>query len=213
MQSAQTSTAIAGTQAPINFLGARAKVDCAFDSAQTVAPRHNTLAHTMKVVPDARNVKPALIRLLCKLLFDPIPDSPTQTGKSMKSLSSNRNKGLAGAIGIAVLFLAGCASTPAPTEQMAVSRSAVANAVSAGGTEYAPDDMRTAQDKMNRAYLAMKSEDFKEARWLAEEAQADARLAEKKAQSAKAQHAAATMRDDIRVLREEINRKSPTAVR
>jgi hypothetical protein len=43
---------------------------------------------------------------------------------------------------------------------------------------------------------------------LAEEAQADARLAEKKAQSAKAQKAASVTQDDIRVLREEINRKN-----
>jgi len=53
----------------------------------------------------------------------------------------------------------------------------------------------------------MEKEDYENARWLAEEAQADARLAEKKAQSAKAQKAALVMQDDIRVLREEINRQ------
>jgi hypothetical protein len=106
-----------------------------------------------------------------------------------------------------VLVLAGCASTPAPTEQMAVSRSAVANAVSAGGTEHAAVEMKSAQDKMDRANRAMGKEDYDEARRLAEQAQADARLAEKKAHSAKAEKAAAVTQEDTRVLREEMNRK------
>ncbi|MBK8324631.1 MAG: hypothetical protein IPL06_18520 [Betaproteobacteria bacterium] len=49
------------------------------------------------------------------------------------------------AIAVASLALAGCASTPAPTEQMAVSKSAIANAASAGGGEYASIEMRSAQ--------------------------------------------------------------------
>jgi hypothetical protein len=114
----------------------------------------------------------------------------------------------AGVIGCAAVVIAGCASIPPPTEQMAVSKSALANAVSAGGSEYASVEMRTAQEKMDRANRAMDKKDYENARWLAEEAQADARLAEKKAQSAKAQKAASVMQDDIRVLREEINRKS-----
>lgn len=113
-----------------------------------------------------------------------------------------------GAIGCVAVSIAGCASIPPPTEQMAVSKSALGNAVSAGGSEYAPVEMRTAQEKMGRANRAMDKEDYENARWLAEEAQADARLAEKKAQSAKAQKAVSVMQDDIRVLREEINRKS-----
>ena len=114
-----------------------------------------------------------------------------------------------GAIACSAVIISGCASTaPAPTEQMAVSRSAIANAVSAGGSEYAAVEMRSAQEKIDRANRAMEKHDYENARWLAEEAQADARLAEKKAQSAKAQQAASVMQDDIRVLREEINRKS-----
>ena len=113
-----------------------------------------------------------------------------------------------GAIGCAAVVIAGCASVAPPKEQMAVSKSAIANAVSAGGSEYAPVEMRAAQEKMDLANRAMDKEDYEKARWLAEEAQADARLAEKKAQSAKAQKSANVLQDDIRVLREEINRKS-----
>jgi hypothetical protein len=107
-----------------------------------------------------------------------------------------------------VAMALGCASIPPPVEQMAVAKAAIANAVSAGGSEYASVEMRTAQEKIDRASRAMEKEDFETARWLAEEAEADARLAEKKAQSSKAQKAASVMKDDIRVLREEINRKS-----
>src|SRR6202162_6279353 len=81
-----------------------------------------------------------------------------------------------GAMGCAAVVLAGCGSIPPPTEQMAVSKAAVANAVSAGGSEYAPVEMRTAQEKMDRANRAMEKEDYENARWLAEEAQADAGL-------------------------------------
>jgi hypothetical protein len=112
-----------------------------------------------------------------------------------------------GTIGCAAVVMAGCASIPQPTEQLAVSKAAVANAVSAGGAEYAPAEMKSAQDKMVQATRAMDKEDYESARWLAEEAQVDARLAEKTAHSAKAQKAAVAMGDDIRALREEINRK------
>ena len=113
-----------------------------------------------------------------------------------------------GAIFCAAVIVGGCASTAPPTEQMAVSKSAIANAMSAGGSEYAPVEMRIAQEKMDRASRAMAKEDYEIARALAAEAQADARLAEKKAESAKARKAAVVMQEDIRVLREEINRNS-----
>ena len=112
------------------------------------------------------------------------------------------------AIGLGAALLVGCASVPAPTEQVAVSKAAVANAVSAGGPEFAAPDMRSAQDKLARANQAMVAEDYESARWLAEHAQADADLAAAKARSAKAQKAASAVQEDSRVLQEELNRKS-----
>jgi len=108
----------------------------------------------------------------------------------------------------AVMAMAGCASVPAPTEQLAVSKAAVANAVGAGGTEFAPAEMRTAQEKLDRANQAMAAKDYERARWLAEQAQVDAQVAVAKARSAKAQKAAYALQEDSRVLREELNRKS-----
>ncbi|MEO7742503.1 MAG: DUF4398 domain-containing protein [Usitatibacter sp.] len=123
-------------------------------------------------------------------------------------MKTNRSCATLLALGCSLALAAGCASTPAPTEQMAVSKLAIATAVAAGGPEHAAVEMKSAQDKMDRANRAMAKEDYDVARTLAEEAQADARLAEKKAQSDKAQKAAAVMRDDNRVLREELNRKT-----
>ena len=120
---------------------------------------------------------------------------------------SSRHQWACGVIVCAAIVVAGCASIPPPTEQMAVSKSAIASAVSAGGNEYAAVEMRSALEKMDRANRAMAKEDYENARWLAEQAEADARLAEKKAHSAKAQKAVGVMQDNNRVLREEIERK------
>lgn len=117
--------------------------------------------------------------------------------------------GIGGVISCTVFLMAGCASMPPPTEQLAVSKAAVTSAVSAGGNEFASIEMKAAQEKLDRATQALEKEDYENARWLAEQAQIDATLAEKKAQSAKAQKAANVIQNDIRILSEEINRKSP----
>ncbi|MHB8744815.1 MAG: DUF4398 domain-containing protein [Sulfuricaulis sp.] len=107
-------------------------------------------------------------------------------------------------IGFAAAVIAGCASVPPPTEQIAVSKAAVANATSAGGNEFAPAEMRTAQDELDRAIQAMTAEDYRHAQVLAEQAQVDAQLAAATARSAKARKAAVTVQDDNHVLRKEI---------
>lgn len=122
--------------------------------------------------------------------------------------TSGRTRWSLAAGACAALIAGGCASVPAPTEQMAVSKSAIANAASAGGAEAAPVEMRTAQDKLDRAHRAIDRKEYGEARQLAEAAQVDARLAEKKAESMKAGKSAAVIQEDLRVLREELERKT-----
>ena len=88
-----------------------------------------------------------------------------------------------------------------------MSKSAIANAVAAGGAEYAPVEMRSAQDKMDRATRAM--DRGLRQRPPAGRAGAGRCAARRKmAESGKARKSAAVMQDDIRVLREEIERKS-----
>lgn len=110
------------------------------------------------------------------------------------------------ALALALGLLAGCATTPAPTQQMAVSRAAVENARAAGGNQYAPVELQRAMNKLDAAEKAMAREDYVEAEKLAQQAEVDARLASAKAQSAKAQRASAAVEEDIRVLRQEIDR-------
>jgi hypothetical protein len=112
-------------------------------------------------------------------------------------------------VACAALALAACASTSPPTEQLAVSTAAVANAVGAGATELAPVEMKSARDKLDRAKLAMVSKDYGSALTLAQEAQVDAGVAQAKAQSVKARKAAETVREDSRALSEEMDRKKP----
>lgn len=109
--------------------------------------------------------------------------------------------------GVAVI-LAGCASTPAPVEQMAVSRAAVAAASNSGANEFAPLPLKSAMDKMKGAEKAMMEKNYVLARKLAEQAQVDAQLATATANSAKAQNAADAVSEGRRVLKKEIDRKS-----
>jgi len=128
----------------------------------------------------------------------------------MKNLYRLRQIQLIRGLGITVaaVIIVGCASLPAPTEQMAMSKLTVSNAGSAGGNEFAPLQFKSAQDKMDAAERAMVKEDYLSARQLAEQAQADAELASAMARSAKAQKAAGSLREGIRVLRQEIDRKA-----
>ena len=98
--------------------------------------------------------------------------------------------------------LAGCAGNP-PSEQYAVTQSAVNSAVSAGGTEYAAVEMKSAQDKLKQAEIAMHDKHYDEARRLAEQAEWDARVAERKAQAAKAGQAVKDSQKAVDELRKE----------
>ncbi|NNG23612.1 DUF4398 domain-containing protein [Telluria aromaticivorans] len=112
------------------------------------------------------------------------------------------------AAAVALLVLAGCASpqkAPA-TADVAVSRNAVENAVSAGAAELAPEEINLARDKMMRANQALAAKDYKLARELAIQAQADAKLAQSKASSAKSNAAANALNEDLRVLQQEVDR-------
>ena len=123
-------------------------------------------------------------------------------------LKSKQVMQMAGVAVAAVVLMAGCASTSAPTEQMAVSRAAVSNAMSAGGNQYAPVQFRSASEKLEAAERAMAAKDYELALRLAEQAEVDARLSAEMARSAKAQKAADALQEDIRVLRQELERLS-----
>lgn len=108
------------------------------------------------------------------------------------------------------MALTACNSLKVPaTSDVAVSQAAVDNASSAEASAFAPVEMQAAREKLARAKAALTAKDYKTAMDLANQAQADAKLAQAKAGSAKAQAVSATLQEDIRVLRSELDRSSP----
>lgn len=101
--------------------------------------------------------------------------------------------------------LAGCAGNP-PSEQFAVTESAVNSAVSAGGTEFAAVEMKSAQDKLKQAEIALHDKKYDEAKVLAEQAEWDARVAERKAQAMKTEQSVKDAQKGVQELRQESQR-------
>ncbi|KTB91375.1 chromosome partitioning protein ParA [Pseudomonas syringae ICMP 11293] len=102
----------------------------------------------------------------------------------------------------ACALVSGCAGNP-PSAEIAVSQSAVNSAVDAGGTEYSAVAMKSAQDKLKSAQVAVQDEDYERARILAEQAEWDARLAERQAMAVKANKILQDARQGARELRDE----------
>jgi hypothetical protein len=103
-------------------------------------------------------------------------------------------------------LLGACASTPPPIEQLAVGKAAVEKASGPAAAE-APVELAAARDKINRANVAYANKDYTLARQLAEQAEADASLAEAQARAVRSSTALTEVRESIRQLREEMARK------
>jgi hypothetical protein len=89
---------------------------------------------------------------------------------------------------------------------MAVGRAAVDRATGPAAAD-APLEMAAARDKMVRANAALGAKDYALARQLANEAEADATLAEAQSRSVRSTRALAEVRDGARMLRDEAARK------
>ena len=105
------------------------------------------------------------------------------------------------------MALAGCSSIPPPREQMDAARAAVSQAEPVAVRDGAPE-LKTAQAKLARAEEAMKRGDYTDARILAEQAQVDARYAWTLAENARLQRAAAEVDQNVKVLRDELDRRA-----
>lgn len=116
---------------------------------------------------------------------------------------SNSPKSLLAALAAtSMLVLAGCSGNP-PTTELAVATQALNAAETAGATEFAPVEMQSARQKMNDAEKADFEKDYKKAKDLAEQAEWDARVAERKAQAAKVQRAVDDAQHGVEELRNE----------
>lgn len=109
---------------------------------------------------------------------------------------------------LSLLVLSSCApAVQPPVSQMALANEAVEEATAAGAYEYAPVELKAAQDKIEQAKAAMQAKDNLAAERLLKEAEVDAKLADAKSATAKSQKAVDELQKSIDLLREEINRK------
>jgi membrane-associated HD superfamily phosphohydrolase len=127
----------------------------------------------------------------------------------MKDFSKYRWYQMMSVMVLAAVFTAGCATTEKRdmAAQLAVAKTAVADAVSAGAPEFAPVELKTAQDNLEDAEKAAMDDDYKRARKLGENAQTNAQLATAKARAAKAKQAADALKESDQTLQNEMNRK------
>ncbi len=105
---------------------------------------------------------------------------------------------------IVVSALAGCAATPLPAEKISLARDSVERALSAQATQFAPLELRTAQDKLARMEQAIGEKNSVQVHTLAEQIEADANLAEVKANAARKQQVLKQAREGIQVLKQEM---------
>lgn len=109
--------------------------------------------------------------------------------------------------GVVIATLPGCASTPPPVGELAAAKATVAQ-VETMGARYAPQQLRAAQLKLQRAETAMANENYDLARRLAEQAEVDARLAYTMAESEQASQALAEVQQSMRTLKQELQRRA-----
>jgi hypothetical protein len=129
----------------------------------------------------------------------------------MKDISKHMWYRTFGFVVLATVLASGCASREKKevvASQLAVARTTVADAVSAGAREFAPVELKAAQESLDAAEKAALADDYKKAKRLGEQAQTSAQLASTKTRAGKAQKAAEALRESNRTLREEMNRKS-----
>ena len=87
------------------------------------------------------------------------------------------------AISVASALLVGCALHAAPTHELASGEHAISSAEALGAAKWAPVELRLANEKLALGNRWMAARDYEPARWLAEQALADAELAAMKSRS------------------------------
>lgn len=106
-------------------------------------------------------------------------------------------------LAMAILALAGCANDPAPDEQMRLSEQALEQAKAVGATDQV-EAFKLAEDKLGRARTNMLTQDFRDARMRAEQAELDARLAEAQVLNQKSDEQLQLLQSRIKRLRKQL---------
>ncbi len=109
-----------------------------------------------------------------------------------------------------VCVAAACSSVPEPVAQMASARATIKNLEGTSARSLSPVLVDRAHTKLARAEKDITEKRYAEARNLAEQAQADAELANAQASAIQTQQAASDLDASIKVLRGEIDRARST---
>lgn len=107
-----------------------------------------------------------------------------------------------------LLFLTGCASTPPPKETLSKAEITISNADRDGASAYEPGLLSSARTKLSQAHKHVNEDENEEATRLAEEALAEAMLANAKTEAAKQAKQLEDMRKTIEALKQESSRES-----
>lgn len=113
--------------------------------------------------------------------------------------------GCSAIIASSLLFLTACGSAP-PREALSQAQIAVQDAERAGASQYEPQLLSSARSKLDRAHRAVDDDENDDARRMAEEAYAEAALANAKAEAAKQARQAEEMKKAIEALKQETSR-------
>jgi hypothetical protein len=109
-----------------------------------------------------------------------------------------------------MLGVVACATVPMPNDKLALASASIQRAEQAGADQLAPIELRDARDKLTAAKASPhNAEGSIAAGRLADEADADARVAEAAAQAAHSQAAAAELDRSLAALRTESNKSTP----
>ncbi|MNH00125.1 hypothetical protein D3C81_662820 [compost metagenome] len=106
-------------------------------------------------------------------------------------------------LALAVLGLTGCANDPAPNEQLRISEQALEQAKAVGATDQV-EELKLAEDKLARAKANMLTEDYRDARMRAEQAELDARLAEARVLNQKSEEQVELLQTRVKRLRKQL---------
>ena len=117
--------------------------------------------------------------------------------------------GLRNAMWCAVAFgIVACASTPMPTDKLAVAKTAVERAEQAQAAQFAQVELTTARSKLASAQAAADKHDADVAARMADQAEVDAQLAEATARAKQQEQLVNEMDASLRDLRNESLRNS-----
>lgn len=115
-------------------------------------------------------------------------------------------------LGVAGALILACSTVTKDVARQTIgnAETAVRQSSASDVQRHAPLEAKKAEDKLSRAKSAFENEDYVDAKYLADEAMLDARLAEARADNAKTEAIVRTLKESIEDLRHEID--SQTAV-